>query len=192
MQRKIVLPALAVLCLGVASCAEETPTSAAAEDSGFRPTATIQDIMESVVDPAADFMWESVATISNEKGVEDRQPRTDAEWAAVRNNGITLMEATNLLIIEGRMVVAPGKVVADSQLEGISTAEEIQKAIDSNRAAFIELAHGLHDTAAQALAAVEKRDVEAFLVATEKIDEACENCHVTYWYPNAPVPTQTP
>ena len=183
MKRTLLLPAVA-LVLGLAGCSEDEPTSTAtAPDPGFRPTATIQDIMESIVDPAADFLWESVATISTEKGVEERQPRTDEEWAVVRNNAITLMEATNLLIMNGRMVVAPGKRVADADLEGISQADEIQSMIDANRAAFAQLAHGLHDTAVETLDAIEKRDLDAFLVATQKIDEACENCHKHYWYP---------
>ena len=55
--------------------------------------------MDSMVDPSADFLWESVATIVTRKGTEERRPRTDDEWKAVRRAAITLMEATNLLIM---------------------------------------------------------------------------------------------
>src|SRR5262244_1102226 len=62
----------------------------------YRTTATIKDIMDSMVDPGADFIWESVATVISAKGVEDRAPHTDEEWKEVRRRAIMLMEATNL------------------------------------------------------------------------------------------------
>ena len=34
----------------------------------FRTTATIKDLMDSVVDPSSDYLWESVATIVTKKG----------------------------------------------------------------------------------------------------------------------------
>ena len=75
----------------------------------FRTTATIKDIMDSVVDPSADYLWESVATIVTKKGTEERRPRTDMEWQEVRRRAIALIEATNLLIMDGRQVAKPGE-----------------------------------------------------------------------------------
>jgi hypothetical protein len=37
----------------------------------FLPTATIQDLMDSEIDPAADFIWGSVGTIVTAAGVEE-------------------------------------------------------------------------------------------------------------------------
>jgi hypothetical protein len=34
------------------------------------------------------------------------------------------------------------------------------------------------------LDAVDRRDVDALLVAGDGLDLACENCHVVYWYPS--------
>ena len=42
------------------------------------------DLMDSMVDPSADIIWESVATNVTATGKEDKQPRTPEEWAAVR------------------------------------------------------------------------------------------------------------
>src|SRR3990172_1210874 len=68
----------------------------------FAPTATVQDIMLSLVDPSADAIWNSVATIVTLEGTEERRPRTDEEWGALRHEAITLVEATNLLLMDGR------------------------------------------------------------------------------------------
>jgi cytochrome c556 len=41
----------------------------------------------------------------------------------------------------------------------------------------------LHDAGMKALAAIDKKDADALSDAGETIDEACEQCHLKYWYP---------
>src|SRR5688572_16117342 len=66
--------------------------------------ATIRDIMESIIDPSADFLFESVHQVVDENGIRDVEPRTDEEWAMVRHHAFVLLEAPNLLTMEGRKV----------------------------------------------------------------------------------------
>src|SRR5262245_56786553 len=147
----------------------------------FRTTATIKDIMDSVVDPSADYLWESVATIVTRKGTEERRPRTDMEWKEVRRRAIALIEATNLLIMDGRKVARPGE---KSENPGIELGpEDIQGLIDADHACLVKFAHGLHDAWMKALAAIDKKDPDALSDSGEAIDEACEQCHLKYWYP---------
>jgi hypothetical protein len=162
-----------------AAAAAAKPAETAAAD--FRTTATIKDIMDSVVDPSADYLWDSVATIVSRKGTEERRPRTDMEWKEVRRRAIALVEATNLLIMDGRKVAKPGE---KSENPGIELGpEEIQGLIDEDRASLIKFAHGLHDAGMKALAAIDKKDPDALSDSGEAIDEACEQCHLKYWYP---------
>ena len=65
--------------------------------------------MDSMVDPNADYIWESVATIVTAAGTEERQPRTDEDWITLRRRAIPLIEATNLLQMPGRHVAKPGE-----------------------------------------------------------------------------------
>jgi hypothetical protein len=161
-----------------AAPAAAKPETAAAE---FRTTATIKDIMDSVVDPSADYLWDSVATIVSRKGTEERRPRTDMEWKEVRRRAVALVEATNLLIMDGRKVARPGE---KSENPGIELGpEDIQALIDADRASLIKFAHGLHDAGVKALAAIDKKDADALSDSGEAIDEACEQCHLKYWYP---------
>lgn len=155
------------------------PADTAAAD--FRTTATIKDIMDSVVDPSADYIWDSVSTIVTRKGVEERRPRTDMEWKEVRRRAVALVEATNLLIMNGRKVAQPGE---KSENPGIELGpEDIQGLIDADHAALVKFAHGLHDAGMKALAAIDKKDADALSDSGEAIDEACEQCHLKYWYP---------
>lgn len=174
------------LTLGLTACSQNQPpaTATAAPQIPFQPDASIQDLMQNVVDHNADILWESVAVISSEKGVEERQPRTDAEWATVRAAAVTLAEATNLLMIPGRKVVHEGKVLQDSNVEGILKADQIQALIDGDRSKFGSKALALHQAALAAVEAVDAKDANKLSEVGGTIDEACEQCHTTYWYPD--------
>jgi hypothetical protein len=149
--------------------------------SSFRPTSTIKDLMDSLVDPSADTLWESVATTVSAAGVDEKQPKTPEEWADVRRRAISLVEATNLLIMEGRHVAKPGEKAENEEVE--LSPEEIEKLINGDRASWINNAHALNDAAMVALKAIDAKNVMGLLDAGEGIDTACENCHLKYWYP---------
>jgi hypothetical protein len=176
----LLLATVAVFIIG--ACNSAQPAPAAPAGPPFRLTASIKDIMDSIVDPSADVLWESVATIVSAKGTEERRPRTDEEWATVRRNAVRLIEATNLLIMEGRHVAKPGE---KSENPGIELEpEQMEKLINDDRASFIKFAQGLHDAAMPALKSIDDKNAEGLLDAGELIDNACENCHLKYWYPN--------
>jgi hypothetical protein len=167
-----------------ASQASAGPEAAKTADSPFIITATIKELMDSTIDPSADGLWDSVAVVSTKKKVEERQPRTDEEWKAVRRHAITLIEAMNLIVMEGRHAAPPGTKPNEGEL----APEEIDRRIAASRPAFVQFAHGLRATAVKALEAIDKKDAAALLQTGGDIDEACEACHVTYWYPNQKIP----
>jgi cytochrome c556 len=145
-------------------------------------TATIKDIMDSMVDPSGDFMFESIQEIADERGITKKVPKTDEEWAEVRRRAFVLLEAPNLLTMQGRKVAQPGEKSKNPQVE--LQPEEIQKLLDGDRPSFMRRARRLQDAAAMALKAVDAKDPDALFHAIDSIDKACENCHLHYWYPN--------
>lgn len=160
----------------------EPPTSdAAASESPFRLTASIRELMDSEVDPAADFLWGSVASISTRAGLEERQPHTDEEWLEVRRHAITLIEATNLLVMKGRRV---SHTYIPSAGAGELDTKQAQEKIDANRDVFVALAQALRETGLTTLAAIDAKNPEQLFELGGAIDAACEACHVTFWYPN--------
>src|SRR5687768_8356548 len=154
-----------------------------APQAQFRPTATIKDIMTSVIDPEADVLWNSVATIVTASGTEDREPRTDEDWATLRRSAIQLVEATNLLRVPGRHVARPGEKSENPRIE--LQPETIQKMIADDPAGWSALVDRLHDAAAPALKAIDARNVKGLFDAGDQIEHACEACHQRYWYPPA-------
>ncbi len=182
MRKYLFLVLVSVAILGAAACTARQADQAAPGAPEFRTTATIKDIMDSMVDPGADVIWDSVETIVSAKGTEEKMPRTDEEWKNVRNHALMLLEATNLLQIPGRHVAKPGEKADDPKVE--LAPEQIQTLIDQDRASWVKFAHGLHDATIESFKAIEKKDVEGLLNSGDGIDKACENCHLKYWYPN--------
>jgi len=185
---------LAALAFALAACSQEAPPPAAKaaaqpQESPFQITATIQDIMDSEVDPSADALWATTGFVADKTGVHDKTPHTDAEWTAARKNALILIEATNLLRMEGRKVAE--RELDKEEKGGVEDPAIIQKNIEANRAAFIGFARRLHDVGTNMLQAIQKRDVAGMDKAGEDMDAACEACHRTFWYPNAVEPIQT-
>jgi hypothetical protein len=184
MRNLLIIFAVVILLSGCAQQQQPAQTAQAGDPAApqYITTATVKDIMDGVVDPSADFIWESVATIVSAEGVTERKPRTDEEWAEVRRNAIRLLEATNLLMIPGRHIARPGQKAEDPKIE--LTPEKIEEAVNKDRASWNNFAKGLHEATLAAFNAVEKKDSEELLLTGDGIDQACEKCHLLYWYPD--------
>jgi hypothetical protein len=117
---------------------------------------SIAQLMDWVIDPAADAIWDSVAWYSTLKGERAVSPKSDAQWESLRNSAATLMEASNLLMFD-------------------------QRAKDKEE--WVKYAKRLGMAAQNTLTAVQAKDVQAVFDNGTKIDEACEACHLKYAYP---------
>ena len=184
---------LAGVLLFGAGCSAQQPQQPQAPpqpQAEYRTTATVKDIMDALVDPGSDYIWDSVETVVSAKGTVEKAPHTDEEWKEVRNHALMLLEATNLLQIPGRHVAKPGEKADDPKVE--LSPDQIEEAINKDRAAWIKYAHGLHDATMEAFKAIEAKDSEGLLNAGDGIDNACEKCHLQYWYPNENKPQSAP
>lgn len=129
------------------------PASAPPPVATFGSVTDMKQLMNWVIDPAADVVWASVGTIVNLEGTKEIVPRTDEEWAAVRNSAATVAESANLLMLPGRA---------------------------RNQDDWMTKARGLSDAAAEALRAAEVKDTEALFDAGGTIYQACSDCHAKY------------
>jgi hypothetical protein len=117
------------------------------------PIATVKQIMDGIVMPAAANVFGSVATISTLAGTEDRQPRTESEWAAVGASAAALVEAGNLLMMGDRL-------------------RDADQWVTRTRA--------MMDAAMITLRAAERRDAEALFNSGEALNLSCDMCHTRY------------
>jgi hypothetical protein len=156
--------------------------------SPLKPIAGIQDIMAGMIDPAADFLWESVSTTVVGKETIEKQPRTDAEWAEVRRQAILLAEGANLIMMDGRHVVKEGGKLEDHGTPGNLTAEESEQAIAKDRGSFISFAQALRDVGRSMLDAADAKNPQGLIDAGDTMDQVCEGCHLQFWYPGQKIP----
>jgi cytochrome c556 len=187
MRKYLAIAITSVLAVLLGSCAsQQSQQAAATSQPEYNTTATIKDIMDSIVDPGADAIWGAVETVVSAKGVEEKMPRTDEEWKEVRRKAIMLLEATNLLQIPGRHVAKPGEKADDPKVE--LAPEQIEAMINKDRAQWAKFAQALHEATMLSFKAIEAKNAEELLNTGDRIDTACENCHKQYWYPDEKPP----
>jgi hypothetical protein len=126
---------------------------AQSSEVAITPTATVRQIMEGIVGPAADRVFASVRYTDTLNGREEKVPRTDDEWRAVGNDAAALVESGNLLLMKGRRV-DEGEWIRMSQMM-----------IDGGRIV---------------LRAAEARSPDKVLEAGEALNVSCDTCHQRY------------
>jgi cytochrome c553 len=119
----------------------------------FRPVADVKQLMASVVGPAAEVYWDAVGSVTDKNGTVEIEPKTDDEWAAVRNSAYVVAEAGNLLMMTSR-------------------------AKDSGD--WMKLSEALVDVGQRAIRAAESKDKTAVFDVGAEVYDACVACHAKY------------
>jgi hypothetical protein len=119
----------------------------------FKPVVDTKLLMQSVVDPNADFVWDAVKIIETKEGTQDIRPKTDAEWIAVRNAAVAVAESGNLLMMVPRA---------------------------KNGGEWMQLAQDMIKTGEEAIRAAEAKNAEKLFTVGGDIYESCSNCHRKY------------
>jgi hypothetical protein len=195
------LIAAAVLALAACSSKEAAkpaaeaaaPAAPAAEAAAPAPApitadASVIDLMKNTIAPTADALWNAVGSESTAAGTKDLAPSSDAEWAALRQKAQLLVDSAKAIIEDKRVVARPGQKLKDPPGPGDFTPEQAQAAIAKERAPFVAFATAMQGIGNDYIAAIDKKNVEAFTDIGGKLDEVCEACHTKYWYPNAQKP----
>ena len=124
-----------------------------AAEEPYTPVANLQELMATVVDPAADFYWDAVGWIIDENGTEEIRPRSPEEWDLVRNAAFVVAESGNLMMMQGRAI--------DEELFGT-------------------YAQAMVDVGRRAIEVAEARDEMAVFDVGAEIYAVCTGCHATY------------
>jgi hypothetical protein len=119
----------------------------------FKPVADNKLLMQAVVDPNADIIWEAVKTIDSPAGTEEIRPKNNEEWAAVRNAAVALAESGNLMML-------------------------VPRAKDGGE--WMKRAQEMIDTGEKAIRAAEAKNAEQLFTVGGDIYDSCSNCHRQY------------
>jgi hypothetical protein len=142
---------------------------------------TIKDLMESIIDPSADTLWGAVGTLVDDGGIHEMFPKTDEEWHEPRRAAVRIIEGGNLLIMPGREAAPPG---TKSEAPGAELEPpQINVLLSEKRESFDAFARALQSVGMEALGAIDARNTALLLEVGARMENVCEGCHQTFWYP---------
>src|SRR5262245_5343360 len=124
-----------------------------APGAAITPVASVKQIMNGIVGPAANRVFASVGSVVSANGTEERAPHTDAEWEAVGNDAAALIESGNLILMNGR-------------------------AVDGGD--WVKMSEAMIEAGKIVLRAVEARSPDKVFESGEALNESCDNCHQKY------------
>ncbi|GFE83394.1 hypothetical protein GCM10011487_53940 [Steroidobacter agaridevorans] len=130
----------------------------------FDTSVDTRQLMNWMIDPSSKVVFGAVATIITEQGEQNVQPHTDEEWNRVRNNAVMVLEAGNLLMLEGRARPSSVQDVADWNAK----------------------ARAMSAAARTAIEATDVKDPEALFAASGDIYQTCTDCHEKYIFTAPP------
>src|SRR5712691_79060 len=142
--RSVCVGMLGAGLLAAAGCGKEPP---------FRPVATVEQIMETTVEPVSNAVFDAAAWVNGE---QVGGPKSDDDWKLVEGNARMLAETGNLLLMGPRLK------------DGLGWVTRTQAMMDAA------------DEAADAAAA---KNTDRIFNAGTKIYQACTGCHLQYINP---------
>jgi hypothetical protein len=172
---------LVLSAVAAGQCARRSP--AQTDSAELAPVLSVKELMEQIVDPVADWVFDAAVIDVTEKGIVETVPLTDDDWQKVERGAMILAESANLLKMP-RAMVAPGDTSPARSPGGPElTPGEIEAMIRRDPASWNRQADLLRTAAIESLTIIKRRDAAGLFDVGDKIDRACESCHLEYWYP---------
>ncbi|MBV1879179.1 MAG: hypothetical protein KUG79_16175 [Pseudomonadales bacterium] len=133
----------------LSSCSQPASTNTVL----FQPSGDVHHLMQWILDPAADHIWDSAGSIITAAGTRELAPTTDEDWLAVQHSAAVVAATGNLLLM-------PAHLRDTGHWKDISV--------------------GLIEAGKQAQAAAAAQDADALFDAGGQIYRVCKTRHATY------------
>jgi hypothetical protein len=178
---------LATAGLAATACSSPKPPATPAHPpelwGDLKPVVSVKELMRDMLDPASDYIFDAVKTVVTKNGTEDVLPKTDADWERIRFGAVTLAEGVYLLKIP-RPFAPPGD---ENNSTGPDPEElspsQIKAKLEADPVLWNAKIEALRNVGLEVLEIVKNKKAEDLWQASDDLDDACETCHVAYWYP---------
>ncbi len=125
----------------------------APEPPPFAVVADPQQLMLSVIEPAAEVYWDAVGVIMDRERTVHIRPETPEDWEAVENAAFVLAESGNLMLLDERA---------------------------QDRGHWVAMSRAMIDVGRRAVAAAQARDPDAVFQVGGEVYQVCTGCHAVY------------
>ena len=174
------------------SSAKSAPvsSSAAAPASALwgdmKPVVSVKELMRDMIDPASDYIFDAVKIETTRKGTVEKMPKTDEDWEKLRIGAVTLAEGVYLLKIPRPF--APAGDLNNSVGPDASelSPAQIKAKLEHDPVLWNAKIEALRNVGLEVLDIVKRKKTDELWEASYDLDQACESCHVQYWYPGDP------
>jgi hypothetical protein len=178
---------LCALCVLTSACSSSKQTAVPPPVpqlwGDLKPVVSVKELMRDMIDPASDYVFDSVGAVVSKKGTVETEPKTDADWEKIRIGGVMLAEGISLLKIP-RPFAPPGDENNSTgpEPEELSPAQ-IKAKLEADPVLWNAKIEALRNVGLEVLDIVKRKEVKELWDAAENLDQACETCHLEYWYP---------
>src|SRR5476649_1170965 len=173
------------LITSTCSSPKPTPPPPAAQQlwGEMKPVVSVKELMRDFIDPASDYVFDAVSIVDTRGNSVETKPKTDAEWEKLRAGAVMLAEGAYLLKIP-RPFAPEGDVNNSTgpDPEEMSPTQILAK-LQADPVLWNAKIEALRNVGLEVLEIVKRKDPKELWDAADNLDQACESCHVAFWYP---------
>ena len=186
----VVCLALSALAVLAPACSPATPPAASSVPAQphallgeMKPVVSVKEFMRYLLDPASDYIFDAVKVVTTKNGTVERVPKTDEDWEKLRIGAVTIAEGVYLLKV-ARPFAPPGD---ENNSTGPDATElspaQIKAKLDADPVLWNAKIEALRNVGLEVLEIAKTKKTAELWEASYNLDQACESCHVQYWYP---------
>src|SRR5579862_1371888 len=175
-----------------AACSPSKPAAPAAPPAqpalwgDMKPVVSVKELMHDMIDPLADNIFDAVKVETTKTGTVEKLPKTDEDWEKIRIGATTLAEGIYLLKVPRPFAPAGDENNSTGPDPSELAPAQIKAKLEADPVLWNAKIEALRNVALEVLQIVKNRKTDELWEAGDNLDQACENCHVQYWYPGDP------
>jgi len=176
-----------IVGVSLSSCSPSKPTPPSPPAQvlwgDMQPVVSVKELMRDMLDPASDYIFDAVKIEHTKSGTVERMPKTDQDWERIRVGAVTLAEGVYLLKIPRPFAPAGDENNSKGPDPSELSPAQIKAKLEADPVLWNAKIEALRNVGREVLEIVKTRKAEDLWEAGDNLDQACEACHLEYWYP---------
>ncbi len=166
--------------------ASAPPPAAQALWGDMKPVVSVKELMRDMLDPASDYIFDAVKIETTKAGTVEKLPKTDEDWERLRIGATTIAEGVYLLKIPRPFAPAGDENNSKGPDATELSPAQIKAKLEKDPVLWNAKIEALRNVGLEVLDIVKKKNTAELWEASYNLDQACESCHLQYWYPGDP------